>query len=105
MVVRLAEVFGDPSQYSITTYSFCTLWRWPFKAKLLFHLPRGLFRLVPVKPWPYGTACRQAHAVPDDVEVLPPVSDVLNNDALVIMGLVAILFFAPRDDFKHLFVR
>lgn len=54
---------------------------------------------------PDRAAAHQAHAVPDDVEMLPPVLDVFNDHALVVEHLVAVFLLAAFNDGHDLFVR
>ena len=44
---------------------------------------------------PDRAAGAQAHAVPYDVKMLAAILDVLDDDALMLTGLVAVLFFKP----------
>jgi len=53
---------------------------------------------------PDGLSCDQAHAVPDDVKMLPPVFDMLDNHALVVEHFIAVFFFAAFNDGQHLLV-
>ncbi len=53
---------------------------------------------------PNCSAAHKADAVPDNVEVLPPVFDVFNDHALVMKQLVAIFFFAAFNNGQHLFI-
>ena len=53
---------------------------------------------------PNCSAAHKADAVPDNVEVLPPVFDVFNDHALVMEQLVAILLLAAFNDGQHLFI-
>ncbi len=55
-------------------------------------------------PRPYGTARVEIHAVPDNVEMLPPILDVLDDDALMLAGLVSVFLFAAFDDPEHLLI-
>jgi len=52
-------------------------------------------------PGPNGAVGGQAHAVPYDVKMLPPVLDMLDDDALMVVALVTIFLFAAFDDLHH----
>lgn len=68
------------------------------KPQLFFHLPAHLFRLFPVMPRPDRPASHKADPVPDNVKMLPPVLDMLDNDTLVMEHFVAVFFLASLDN-------
>ncbi len=55
-------------------------------------------------PRPNGAVGTQAHPVPDDVKMLPPLKDMLDDNALMVARLIAVLLFGPLDDLPHLFI-